>query len=327
MSTSTVHADAEQLIRTVARAFYDDDAICLIDILIEDKFLRDDDMMSRLSLPAKQLRRTLQFLQEEHLVKFELVNDIEEYGSQATKFWYIDYNHAINTIRLRIYLLGKKLEEAELRARNSSIYLCPGYATKACNGRYTEIEAQLVIDPETGRFLCQECYKSHLANPDPPSKSSYTLEIIDSSTALKQASMNLRRVKVQLSTKMIGKQQLRMGIYELLQKVRGGASSQLLLTEPLTSNLPSENRAVGLGTERIAGTGRTAHLKEKKRLHHLGGVRENGNTMKQFGRTTRDLDDDVIFLKNALGKVQYAFTFLPKKYQLKSRNALLQDNR
>ena len=93
MSDLTVYAEA--LIATVARAFYDDDAVCLIDVLIRDKFLRDDDMATRLSLPAKKLRATLQFLQEEHLVKYETVDDLTQGGSQATKFWYIDYNHAV----------------------------------------------------------------------------------------------------------------------------------------------------------------------------------------------------------------------------------------
>ena len=48
MSDLTVYAEA--LIATVARAFYDDDAVCLVDVLLRDKFLRDDDMAPRLSL-------------------------------------------------------------------------------------------------------------------------------------------------------------------------------------------------------------------------------------------------------------------------------------
>eukprot|EP00529_Nitzschia_sp_RCC80_P034396 CAMPEP_0113515046 /NCGR_PEP_ID=MMETSP0014_2-20120614/40729_1 /TAXON_ID=2857 /ORGANISM="Nitzschia sp." /LENGTH=97 /DNA_ID=CAMNT_0000411575 /DNA_START=216 /DNA_END=505 /DNA_ORIENTATION=+ /assembly_acc=CAM_ASM_000159 len=96
MSDLTVHA--ERLIAAVARAFYDDDAVCLIDVMIRDKFLRDDDMQQRLQLPSRKLRATLQFLQDEHLVNFELVDDLAQGGSQATKFWYIDYNQAVHTI-------------------------------------------------------------------------------------------------------------------------------------------------------------------------------------------------------------------------------------
>jgi TFIIE alpha subunit len=61
---------------TVARTFDEDDAVCIIDVLLRDKLLRDDDMMPRLSLPAKQLRRTLQFLLDEHIVKYERGDDI-----------------------------------------------------------------------------------------------------------------------------------------------------------------------------------------------------------------------------------------------------------
>mmetsp|Transcript_14535 Transcript_14535/g.32769 ORF Transcript_14535/g.32769 Transcript_14535/m.32769 type:complete len:155 (+) Transcript_14535:18-482(+) len=154
MSDLTVFA--ESLIATVARAFYDDEAICLIDVLIRDKFLRDDDMAPRLNMPAKKLRSTLQFLQDEHLVKSETVDDLRQGGSQSTKFWYVDYNHAVHTIRLRLHLLRRELEAKESSSRSSSFYLCPGYDQRRCNGRYTEEEAQQMVDMKTGAFLCQE---------------------------------------------------------------------------------------------------------------------------------------------------------------------------
>eukprot|EP00551_Chaetoceros_affinis_P000189 CAMPEP_0203642058 /NCGR_PEP_ID=MMETSP0088-20131115/7409_1 /ASSEMBLY_ACC=CAM_ASM_001087 /TAXON_ID=426623 /ORGANISM="Chaetoceros affinis, Strain CCMP159" /LENGTH=453 /DNA_ID=CAMNT_0050497747 /DNA_START=77 /DNA_END=1435 /DNA_ORIENTATION=- len=274
--------DAEHLIMTVARAFYDDTAIAIIDVLIRDKFLRyDQDMGERLSLPPKQIRKTLQFLQDEHLVKNEAINDLAEGGSQATKYWYIDYNHAVNTIRLRIYLLQKKLEKDEVEARSSSIYLCPGYRTKECNGRYTEIEAQQVVDSETGQFLCQECVMANEANPDPPPMESYTLRLVDNTKHLKDAMDQMRRVNVQLRSKMIGNQQLRAGIYDLIQKVRSKT------TEPLTSNLPSENRDQNIGPARVEGTGRTANTRQKK----LG----KGGRMKI-------MDNDVTSLRNAMGQ-------------------------
>ena len=83
-------AAAEALISTVARAFYDDDVVCLIDVLLRDKYLRDDDMSVRLCLPSRQLRKTLQYMESERLVKHELVDDLNMGGSQNTKFWYIE---------------------------------------------------------------------------------------------------------------------------------------------------------------------------------------------------------------------------------------------
>jgi transcription initiation factor IIE alpha subunit len=305
---ATVHAEA--LIMTVARAFYEDVEILLIDVLIRDKFLRDDqDMGTRLSLPPKQLRKHLQFLQDEHLVKSEVVDDLHEGGSQVTKFWYIDYNQAVKVIRLRVYLLRKRLEEAEMRARGSSMYLCPGYSKKTCNGRYTETEAQQVLDHETGFFLCQECRNAHAANPDPPPKETYTLQLVDNTKALRLAMDNIRRVDVQFSSKMINNQQMRMGIYDLMKKVRTKVASGAAFSAAtggtdassriLTSNLPSENRMLNIGTERLEGTGRTAGNKWKKLKGKMGDTTA-GNVRKYLTGSTGS--NDLTYLKNALGQ-------------------------
>lgn len=288
---------AEALIATVARAFYDDEAICLIDVLIRDKFLRDDDMAPRLSLPAKKLRATLQFLQEEHLVRSETVDDLAQGGSQATKFYYLDYNRAVYSIRLRLHLLRKKLEQDELKARSNSYYLCPGYKERRCNGRYTEEEAQQVLDMTTGLFLCQECSIAYQNDPNAPPLASYTLKLVDNAKDLKLAVDNLRRVNVQLSAKFIGNDQMRAGIYDLLQKVRGKGKA------PITSNLPSENFALGIGSKRLAGTGRTAGIKAKK-LEQQGVANSAAQARMQLvgGASSRQSGEgDLMFLKTAMG--------------------------
>jgi hypothetical protein len=194
-------------------------------------------------------------------------------------------------------LLRTNLEKAELRARSNSFYLCPGYKIKRCNGRYTEEEAQQVVDRQTGLFLCQECVKIYEADPNPPSVSTYTLQLVDNTRDLKQAIDNKRRVNVQLSAKMIGNYQLRPGIYDLLQKVRGKGK------QPITSNLPSENYELGIGSKRLAGTGRTAGIKAKKLEQQ--GVADSATTAQHYlvgGDGTRLSDgSDLTFLKNALG--------------------------
>jgi len=299
MSDLTVFA--ETLIATVARAFYDDEAICLIDVLIRDKFLRDDDMALRLNMPAKKLRSTLQFLQDEHLVNSETVDDLSQGGSQSTKFWYVDYNRAVHTIRLRLHLLRRELEADESRSRSSSFYLCPGYNTRRCNGRYTEKEAQQMVDMNTGVFLCQECFLNYQNDPNGPTVDTYTLQLVDNADDLRLAVDNIRRVNVQLSGKMIGSQQLRAGVYDLLQKVRGKGMA------PITSNLPSENFALGRGSKRLAGTGRTAGIKARKlEQQGVAGTTESARDILVGGgvgdkRSGAGFQSDLTFLKNAMG--------------------------
>ena len=290
---------AEALIATVARAFYDDEAVCLIDVLIRDKFLRDDDMAKRLQLPAKRLRATLQFLQEEHLVRHEMVDDLAQGGSQATKFYYIDYNRAVHSIRLRIHMLKTQFQEQEQAASQNSYYLCPGYDKKRCNGRYTEGEVQVMFNAESAKFLCQECFRMFENDPTPPPIEEYTLQLVDNEKDLKLAQDNVRRLQVQLSGKRIGNDQLRTGIYDLIQKCRGKGKA------PITSNLPSENFQLGIGSTRIEGTGRTMAMKVSKmqkeglaqsaaqaREYLVGGGRRAGNGMG---------GDNLMFLKSAHG--------------------------
>ena len=299
MSDLTVYAEA--LISVTARAFYEDDVVCLIDVLLREKFLRDDDMSPRLQLPARKLRSTLQFLQEENLVASEMVDDLAQGGSQTTKFYYLDYCRAVHSIRLRVFLLRQQLEQAELRARSSSFYLCPGYKIKRCNGQYTEEEAQQVLDHNTGLFLCQECNNNYQNDPNQPPVNTYTLKLVDNTNDLRLAMDNLRRVNVQFSSKFIGSHQLRAGIYDLLQKVRGGKGKQ-----PITSNLPSENFALGIGSKRLAGTGRTAGIKAKKLEQQ--GVAESAAQAKTYlvGGGAGHRQEDLLFLKNALGhEVQF----------------------
>lgn len=204
-------------------------------------------------------------------------------------------------IRLRIHLLQKKLQEAELRARSSSLYLCPGYNSKTCNGRYNESEAQQIVDPETGLFLCRECVRTYVNHPSPPDKKDYTLQLLDNQNEVNKAMDDMRRVRVQLSAKVdMQGQPLRQGIFDLLQKVRSTKGA-----EPITSNLPSENIAMGIGSKRIAGTGRTAGILLKKQqkqgiLSADGsfGVDSGGGR----GGDRRNDYDELTFLKNAIGQ-------------------------
>ena len=106
-------------------------------------------------------------------------------------------------------------------------------------------------------------------------------------------------VNVQLSGKMIGSQQLRAGVYDLLQKVRGKGKA------PITSNLPSENFALGRGSKRLAGTGRTAGIKARKlEQQGVAGTAESARNILVgggVGGIRAGFQSDLTFLKNAMG--------------------------
>jgi hypothetical protein len=132
---------------------------------------------------------------------------------------------------------------------------------------------------------------------------------VDNQKELKKAIDDMRRVRVQLSGKVdaLSPQQLalRKGIFDLLQKVRPTRGG-----EPITSNLPSENIAMGIGSSRLKGTGRTAGNLLKK-LVKKGIVSADGSSTKDGdgavhggskGGSRQNDDDELTFLKNAMGQ-------------------------
>ena len=110
------------------------------------------------------------------------------------------------------------LEKEKLDARSSSFYLCSGYNNKRCNGRYIKEEAQSVVDPNSGLFLCQECNVANNNSVDPPRKKTYTLQLVDNAQDVSKAVDRKRQFNVQMSGKMIGPDQSRPLIYDLLKK-------------------------------------------------------------------------------------------------------------
>ena len=91
-----------------------------------------------------------------------------------------------------------------------------------------------------------------------PTKDTYTLELVNNRTALKQAMDHIQRVNVQMTAKMTGNQQMRNGVYDLIQNVSQKGGGQL------TSNLPLENWMLNIGVQRLKGMGRRANDKLKK---------------------------------------------------------------
>jgi len=61
----------ERLISTVARAFYTDNVVVVLDALIREKFIRDEELGPRLKLSGKDVRNVMNLLEKEYLVKYE----------------------------------------------------------------------------------------------------------------------------------------------------------------------------------------------------------------------------------------------------------------
>src|SRR5687767_30011 len=97
-----------------------------------------------------QVRAVLTRLQLEGLVRTEEMLD-EYSGGRKANYWYVDYRHAVNVIRLRIYLMQKRLQEQEKAELARQTYACP-----QCGATFGVLEIQKLVNGARG-FCCSHC--------------------------------------------------------------------------------------------------------------------------------------------------------------------------
>ena len=129
-----------------------------------------------MQVSEKQIRKTLQYLQQDQLVVRSVVverradvvavnaaagkpaddNDLPA-RSRGLHYTYvcIDYPRAVDIIRLRIHSIRAALKASAEEEHLVQEFFC---TTPACNGRrYTSLDAAEIIHPETGAFHCEAC--------------------------------------------------------------------------------------------------------------------------------------------------------------------------
>ncbi|CAM9339041.1 unnamed protein product, partial [Ectocarpus sp. 8 AP-2014] len=105
---------AERLVATIARAFYTDITVLVVDTLIREKFIKDKDeeLGSRLNLQPKQVRSALAELLAEGFAAKEMMSD-EIYSGRSSNYWYIDLRHAVSVILLRVFQMKEILSQRQ----------------------------------------------------------------------------------------------------------------------------------------------------------------------------------------------------------------------
>ena len=163
---------AKLLVRTVARAFYPDPYVVVLDALCRHKYLLDSEASGRspleslLKLQSKQVRTILKDLYREGLVhqKTLLYRDYNaslQHGKALRSikrvFWYINYRHFVQLVRLRVSLMMKEISGVEAEsAATKDMFVCPN-----CSNTYTMIDAQRSLDLETRKFYCEKCFDQY----------------------------------------------------------------------------------------------------------------------------------------------------------------------
>ena len=154
LSAAQVNILIERLVKTVARAFYPDNTIIVLDALVREKYIKESELGPRLRMKEKDIRAVLNRLENKDLlVKHEslLTRDLDTKNRQH-KFYYIDYQMFVDVVRYRIFLMQRKVDSIKGDdAQDSVSFECP-----SCNLSINMLEATRARSRDN-KFVCTRC--------------------------------------------------------------------------------------------------------------------------------------------------------------------------
>ena len=155
LSAAQVNILVERLVKTVARAFYPDNTIIVLDALVREKYIKESELGPRLRMKDKDIRAVLTRLEtKDLLVKHEslLTRDLDTKNRQH-KFYYIDYQMFVDVVRYRIFLMQRKVDSIkgdDAQSDNVS-FECP-----TCHLSINMLEATRARSRDN-KFICTRC--------------------------------------------------------------------------------------------------------------------------------------------------------------------------
>lgn len=217
----------ERLVASVARAFYTDSYVVVLDTVLREKFIRFEELGPRLKVSPKDLRAILNQLEDEMMIHVE--NMIMEDGGTA-RCYYIDYQLFVHVVRFRLHLMTAGIKSVEKSELSDVFFECP-----TCKQRYSALEAQhqLAVD---FKFICTSCcpFENFRAAVSQPS---FRLVEVDNRYKLSDVQVLAKRMEEQLSAS-----EHHDSIFDLLHALKD---------VPLIRNRPSDNRLRGITASRI----------------------------------------------------------------------------
>ena len=123
-------AQAEKVIRMAVRAFYEHEAVVVLEGLLrlaDKNAVRIEDLAAQLQLQHKRVRRVLALLSTDNLIRS--VERKETRGSRevSEQYWRVDHKVALDSIKLRL----RRMENA---MKAEPVELETSYECKICEG-------------------------------------------------------------------------------------------------------------------------------------------------------------------------------------------------
>lgn len=232
----------ERLIATVARAFYNDTTVVVLDILSREAYLRHEEIAPRLRLAPKDVQKVLNQLEAEWLIRAE-DNLMED--QRNSKCYYIDYQLFVNVVRFRIHCMQQELKVKQTSASQRLQFQCP-----TCESICSELDAQRSVSADH-KFVCSNCCPSENIRGVKAEKP-FTLVQIDTEGKLKEMMSLEKKLNEQMK-----ESELHDGIYFILDRLKNIS---------LPQNRPSSNMKCGYLSSTVSNAETLKIIEENSKM-------------------------------------------------------------
>ena len=215
-----INRKAEELVRAVARAFYTDEIVAVMDMLTKEKYIVKEELAPRLRMSQQAVNAVLaRLVDSEGLVRAQEVNLP---NAKGMTYYYIDYQNFTNLVRYRVHLVQDMIKNQELSEEQLQ---CP-----SCGRKYGS-SVVMQLKTRDGHFACQNCCQADdfsRINSEPH------FRLQSCNATAEDDAVLANKFKSQMSADELG---LRPGIFDLLKELKD---------KVLLRNTPSDNMAHGI---------------------------------------------------------------------------------
>jgi transcription initiation factor TFIIE subunit alpha len=147
-----------KLLTQTVRCFYDAKSVIIYDLLIKNTILSDEDLALALKDKSKEVNKVCYKLRADGMVRVEsrweaLENDYKKRSKTSKSYYFVDYALALNSIKYKIYKIGKIIEKQVQDQMNNMPFIC-----SPCNREFQTLD-MLTLETNADKIpLCDYCH-------------------------------------------------------------------------------------------------------------------------------------------------------------------------
>lgn len=152
-ATPAQMAEIRRLVQIIARLFYDDGHIVLMDQLVSIAAIPAEVLARRVGLQSRDLGSLAAKLVEDRMLSVYRCQESKEgvfHRTFARTYYYLDYKHFLDVTKWRMMAMRRHIDNKLRNGLDNKGYVCP-----RCKHSYSTLEVAHLLDLSRNMFVCE----------------------------------------------------------------------------------------------------------------------------------------------------------------------------